>query len=264
MRLDLYLKEHGLAKSRTQAAEWIADGRVCVGGIPVTKPAYPIEGTEAYTVTVAPPDTVYVSRGAWKLQHALDTWHIDVTGWRVLDIGASTGGFTDCLLRRGAAHVYALDSGTGQLDSSLRSDVRVTNLENRNARYMQPSDFGDPCDMAVSDVSFISQTLILPAVSQVVKKGGLYIGLVKPQFECGREALHKNGIVRDKKYRFTALTRVYDCMCENHMTPLYAATSPITGGDGNVEFLLGAVCGEGNALPLEREKLRETAYGDEK
>ena len=116
--------------------------------------------------------------------------------------------------------VYALDSGTGQLAPSLRADARVTDLENRNARYMQPADFGSPCDMAVSDVSFVSQTLILPQVPQVVRAGGLYIGLVKPQFECGREALHKNGIVRDKKYRLAALTRVYDCMRENHMTCL--------------------------------------------
>lgn len=260
MRLDIYLKENGLVKSRTQAAEWIADGRVRVDGVPVTKPAYPVEG-EVNTVTVTPPDTVYVSRGAWKLQHALDTWRIDVTGLRVLDIGASTGGFTDCLLRHGAKHVYALDSGTGQLAPSLRSDTRVTNLENRNARYMQPADFGSPCDMAVSDVSFISQTLILPMVPKVVRSDGLYIGLVKPQFECGREALQKNGIIRDKKYRLAALNRVYDCMRENHMTPLYIATSPITGGDGNVEFLLGAVCRERDAILLEREKLREAAYG---
>ena len=262
MRLDLYLKENGLVRSRTQAAEWITDGRVRVNGVPAVKPAYLVEETD--TVTVTPPDTVYVSRGAWKLQHALDTWHIDVTGLRVLDIGASTGGFTDCLLRHGAAHVYALDSGTGQLAPSLRADARVTDLENRNARYMQPADFGSPCDMAVSDVSFISQTLILPQVPQVVRAGGLYIGLVKPQFECGREALHKNGIVRDKKYRLAALTRVYDCMRENHMTPLYVATSPITGGDGNVEFLLGAVCGYSNAALLAREKLREAAYGNGK
>lgn len=259
MRLDLYCKENGLAKSRTQAAEWIADGRVRVNDVPVTKPAYPVE--EADIVTVTPPETVYVSRGAWKLCHALEEWQIDVTGLRVLDIGASTGGFTDCLLRHGAAHVYALDSGTGQLDPTLCRDLRVTNLENRNARYMRPEDFGGPCDMAVSDVSFISQTLILPVVPDVVKPGGRYIGLVKPQFECGREALSKNGIIRDKKYRLAALERVYDCLLENYMTPYHVTVSPITGGDGNVEFLIGAVCGSTDTHPFDRQKLREVAYG---
>lgn len=259
MRLDLYLKENGLAKSRTQAAEWIAEGRVRVHGAPVTKPAYPVE--EADTVTVTPPETVYVSRGAWKLCHALDEWRIDVAGLRVLDIGASTGGFTDCLLRHGATHVYALDSGTGQLDPTLCRDPRVTNLENRNARYMQPEDFGGRCDMAVSDVSFISQTLILPVVPQVVIPGGFYIGLVKPQFECGREALSKNGIVRDKKHRLSALERVYDCMCACGMVPRYASVSPITGGDGNVEFLIGALCGDTDTKPFDRQILREVAYG---
>lgn len=257
MRLDLYLKEKELVKSRTQAAEWIADGRVTVNGIPVTKAAYSVEDTD--TVHVIPPETLYVSRGGWKLHHALAAWQMDVTGLCVLDIGASTGGFTDCLLRHGAAHVYALDSGTGQLDPSLCRDARVTNLENRNARYITKEDLGTVCDMAVSDVSFISQTLILPVVPQVVVSGGFYIGLVKPQFECGREALGKNGIVRNKKYRLAALERVYDCMCENHMTPLCVTVSPITGGDGNVEFLLGAVCGEADRI-LERKALREAVY----
>ena len=260
MRLDLYLKENGLAKSRTQAAEWIAEGRVRVHGAPVTKPAYSVE--EADTVTVTPPETVYVSRGAWKLCHALDEWRIDVAGLRVLDIGASTGGFTDCLLRHGAAHVYALDSGTRQLDPTLCRDPRVTNLENRNARYMQPEDFGGPCDMAVSDVSFISQTLILPVVPNVIKPGGCYIGLVKPQFECGREALSKNGIVRDKKYRLAALEHVYDSLLKNGMTPCHVTVSPITGGDGNVEFLIEAIVGgSADSLPFDRQGLREVAYG---
>jgi 23S rRNA (cytidine1920-2'-O)/16S rRNA (cytidine1409-2'-O)-methyltransferase len=158
-----------------------------------------------------------------------------------VDIGASTGGFTDCLLKRGAAHVYAVDSGADQLDPSLRADSRVSNIEHFNARNLTPEILGGLCDLAVADLSFISQTYILPNVRDVLRAGGIYVGLIKPQFECGRGALDRHGIVKSPSDHKTAIIRVMDSGLLSGLIPQAVIPSPITGGDGNREFLMWCV-----------------------
>ena len=235
MRLDAYLAANGSARSRTHAASLIKEGFVTVNGKTAGKPA--MEVAETDSVEVLQPEVAYVSRGGLKLHGAMDALKMEADGLQCADIGASTGGFTDCLLKRGAAHVTAVDTGSGQLAPILAEDPRVTNLENCNARYMTAETVGGQKDLVVADVSFISQTLLIPAVAQIVKPGGQYICLVKPQFECGREALNKNGIVKDKKYHLAALRRVHAALTENGLLPTDVLRSSITGGDGNTEFL---------------------------
>ncbi|MBQ2863107.1 MAG: TlyA family RNA methyltransferase, partial [Clostridia bacterium] len=181
MRLDVYLQSRELVKSRTRAKEYISLGRVKVNGKTLTKPS--AEVTDADEVTLLSNALEYVGRGAHKLEGALDAFNIDVAGARCIDVGASTGGFTEVLLRRGAAAVTAVDSGHGQLDRSLREDPRVRDVEGCNARYMKAEEVGDGYDIAVMDVSFISQTYIHPALFGLLCDGGKLISLVKPQFE---------------------------------------------------------------------------------
>lgn len=241
MRLDLYLAQNGLAKSRTRAAELITGGYVTVGGAVVTKPAYDVD--ETAIVEIIGSQHGFVGRGGLKLDGALDAFGINVSEMTCADIGASTGGFTDCLLKRGAAKVYAVDSGHGQLDESLVNDSRVANLEGVNARYMTAETLGEPCDIAVADLSFISQTLVLPALKNILKENGAVVTLIKPQFECGKSALNKNGIVKDKKQHILALRQVLSCATECGIIPQKIMRSPITGGDGNTEFLMYAALG---------------------
>lgn len=260
MRLDTYLAEKGHARSRTHAVSLIKDGCVTVGGKTVTKPAMDV--TENDIVTVTQPEVAFVSRGGLKLHGILEALQMDVTGLYCADIGASTGGFTDCLLKRGAAQVAAVDTGSGQLAESLRADPRVVNIENCNARYMTEKTVGGKKDLVVADVSFISQTLLIPAVAEILKPSGQYICLVKPQFECGREALNKNGIVRDKKFHLYALRRVYASLLEAGLTPTAVMPSSIQGGDGNTEFLILSKngCADRPCVITDRE-LQEAAYG---
>ncbi len=239
MRLDVYLAETGLAKSRSRAAQLISGGFISVNGKVITKASYDV--TETDEVRQTGEEHRFVGRGGMKLEGALERFHVDVTGRICADVGASTGGFTDCLLQRGAAHVYAIDSGHGQLDPKLAEDRRVTNLEGCNARYLTTEQLGQPCDCAVSDLSFISQTLVLPAVSSILTDGAVYIALIKPQFECGREAVGRGGLVKDKKQHIAAISRVIACAAENGLAPCGIMKSPITGGDGNTEFLMMAV-----------------------
>lgn len=237
MRLDALLHERCGFESREKAKKAILEGRVSVDGKTVTKPSETVD--ENAQIEVLPSEeTEYVSRGGIKLAAALDAFSIDVSGLRAVDIGASTGGFTDCLLKRGASLVYAVDVGHGQLHTSLADDARVVNREEVNARYLTADCVGgEKVDIAVSDLSFISQKLILPAVLNVLKDNGLYVCLIKPQFEVGRSKLGKNGIVRDAKARENAVKDVIafaetlGFLCRGSMT------SPITGGSGNIEFL---------------------------
>lgn len=260
MRLDTYLAETQKARSRTHAASLIKEGLVTVNGKLATKPAMDV--TETDTVIVTPPEISFVSRGGLKLHGILEALHLDVTGLCCADIGASTGGFTDCLLKRGAAQVVAVDAGSGQLAEALRQDDRVINIENCNARYMTPETVGGEKDLVVADVSFISQTLLIPAVAGILRPEGRYICLVKPQFECGREALNKNGIVRDKKFHLYALRRVYASLLETGLTPTAVMPSSIHGGDGNTEFLILSQngCADRPCAITDRE-LQEVAYG---
>lgn len=235
MRADLYLVENGYVKSRTSAAKFIENGHVLIDGKPVKKASQDISDGE-HTVTLLESEK-YVSRGGLKLEGALNAFSIDVSGKRAADIGASTGGFTDCLLQAGAAHVYAIDSGRDQLDPDLMLDERVCCMEGVNARYLTPDDLGGAVNLVVMDVSFISQTLILPAVASILCDGGIYIGLIKPQFEAGRGAVGKGGIVKNLKDRRAAVERVLQSARELGLCLHGLVTSPIQGGDGNVEYL---------------------------
>lgn len=237
MRLDAYLAESGLARSRTHAQKLIESGYVSVDGKTAAKPSLAVDGASSEILVTGEPYP-FVGRGGVKLDSALETFAIDVSGMTAVDIGASTGGFTDCLLRRGAAHVYCVDSGTGQLAKELLSDSRVTNIERFNARGLSPAVLGVLCDIAVLDLSFISSTYVLPGAASVLLPGGLYVGLVKPQFECGVGATDQRGIIRDPRKHREALRRVVHSAAECGLQFMRMMDSPILGGDGNREFLI--------------------------
>lgn len=245
MRLDLYLLENGYADSRESAKRLIEEGLVTINGTVATKPAKDIVGAPVISVT----PKKYVGRGAEKLEAALALFEIEVAGLRALDIGASTGGFTDCLLQQGASHVVALDAGIGQLHPRLLADSRVTNIEKYNARALEKDDVGET-DIVVMDVSFISQTYILPRIPAVLSRAGKVVTLIKPQFEAGRAALNKQGIVRAPRDRIHAISRVLDAAVMVGLSPVGLAPSPILGGDGNEEYLAYLVPSESpQALP---------------
>ena len=237
MRLDLFIVEHGYTTSRTDAKKFITGGSVTVNGKVVTKPSFPVEAA-IHDVAVDTSSKKYVSRGGLKLEHALDKFNIIVKDRLALDVGASSGGFTDCMLKQGATHVIAVDSGTGQLSSELIGDNRITLIENFNARYMQPKDLPYAPDVVVMDVSFISAKLILPSVYDCLSCDGDFICLVKPQFEVGRTGIGKNGIVKDEKLRKKALESVIEFGEALGFSFKDSVRSPIEGGDGNVEFLV--------------------------
>ena len=237
MRLDTFLFENGYFESREKAKKAIAELRVIINGKTVMKPSADVDENDS--ITVVPSErTEYVGRGGIKLEHALDTFRIDVKGKRAIDIGASTGGFTDCLLQRGASKVYAVDIGHGQLHPSLACDDRVVNLEGVNARTMTASLVDEsPVDIAVSDLSFISQKLVIPEASKVLSHGGIYIILIKPQFEAGREHLNKNGIVKSEKIRTKVVSDILEFTKELGYEIVGSTVSPIEGGSGNTEYL---------------------------
>lgn len=238
MRLDLRLVTEGKAASRSRAQSLITDGRVLVNGVQVTKHSFDVREDDEIEVEAS--DSDYVGRGGLKLEAALKRFGTDVKNKVCADIGASTGGFTDCLLRNGAEHVYAVDAGHGQLARELLTDSRVTNLEGVNARYMTEDTLPEKCSIAVTDLSFISLTLVLPAITGIISDEGEIIALVKPQFECGREALGKGGIVRDRKQHILALRKVISSAAECGLGVDRVMKSPIFGGDGNTEFLIHA------------------------
>lgn len=240
-RIDVLLAEKGLAKSRSAAAVFIKEGRVSVNGRTVAKPSESFD--EDCAINVDYPQTLYVSRGGIKLEHALRTFGVAAEGKVCLDIGSSTGGFTQCLLMHGAKKVYAVDSGTGQLDVSLRSDERVVSRENVNARYLKAADFDDEIDLIVMDVSFISQTLLYPACADILPRGGAMVTLVKPQFEAGTRKRNKNGVVKDKDGKKAAelFVKISAAAAGYGLSLCKTAVSPITGGDGNTEYLAAFV-----------------------
>ena len=236
MRLDVYLCEIGLAASRNEAQGFIKAGAVKVDGKIILKPAFSVDGKPA-TVEVDRTTKKYVSRGGYKLEGALSAFSVSAEGKYCIDIGASSGGFTDCLLQHGAAHVIAIDSGTAQLAASLASDSRVTSIENYNARFLSAEDIPYRPDLAVMDVSFISATYIIPAIFNCLDNGGEFICLIKPQFEVGKEGIGKGGIVKDAKARDAAVTKVVDFAKAIGFSFIGATLSSIKGGDGNIEFL---------------------------
>jgi 23S rRNA (cytidine1920-2'-O)/16S rRNA (cytidine1409-2'-O)-methyltransferase len=258
-RLDAELLRRGLAESRGRAAELVAAGRVLAGGAPATSPARRVTLDEPLTVT-GPPRR-FVSRGGEKLDAALDGFGIDVAGHRVLDAGASTGGFTDCLLQRGAAHVVAVDVGRGQLAWQLRSDSRVTVLDRTNVRSLEPHDIDGPVERAVVDLSFISLLTVAPALARCTATDAVVVALVKPQFEAGRARVGKGGIVRDPTVHRDVLVDVANGLAEVGLPVTAAIASPITGRDGNREFLVhvrrGAAPAPDDALAAIAEAVAE-------
>jgi len=235
-RLDLLVVERGLAPSRERARALILAGQVHVDGAPVAKAGTPVP--DDAEVTLAAPDHPYVGRGGVKLAAALDAFGIDPAGRRALDIGASTGGFTDVLLRRGAASVVALDVGHGQLDWRLRNDARVIVREGVNARALSAADLPYRPDLVTIDVSFISLRHILPALPPVVAEGADIVALVKPQFEAGRDEVGRHGIVADPAVREAAVARVTEAAAAAGLTRSGMAPSALTGATGNQEYFL--------------------------
>ncbi len=227
----------GLAPTREKAQALILAGLVNVDGRRAAK-AGEAFGEDAEIAVGGPPHP-FVSRGGVKLSAALDHFAIDPAGWVCLDVGASTGGFTDCLLQRGAARVYAVDVGHGQLDARLRADARVVVRERVNARWLSGADVPEPVDLAVVDVSFISLRLILPAVVPLVKAGGSVVVLVKPQFEAGRAEVPRGGVVRSPATRRRVVAEIEEAGRRLGLAVLGAISSPIRGARGNEEFLLG-------------------------
>lgn len=244
-RLDKLLVDRGLVPSRERAQSLILAGKVLINEQKIEKAGAPVD--PAAMVRLLGEDLKYVSRGGLKLEKALDHWDIDVSGRVCLDIGASTGGFTDCLLQRGAVKVIAIDTGYGQLEMRLRQDPRVRLFEKTNARYLDHAQIGLFVDLIVIDVSFISATLVLPSVIQAAfpeeamqRRGKQLVVLVKPQFEAGREHIGKGGIVREERVQLDAVEKVRRAISDLGASSIDAIDSPILGAKGNREFLLYA------------------------
>lgn len=238
-RLDIFLLKKQLVRSRSEAADAIRRGLVSVDGTIITRPAYSCPPDAA--ISVAGEAGVYVSRGALKLAAALDAFGFDPCGRLALDVGASTGGFTQVLLMRGAERVYAVDVGSGQLHASLRGDPRVTCLEETDARLLEPGTIPEAIGAITADVSFISVTKVLPAAMALAAPGAWLAVLVKPQFEAGREAVGKGGIVKSQAAREAALASVAAFVAaQPGWTLAGTIPSPILGQSGNAEYLLGA------------------------
>jgi 23S rRNA (cytidine1920-2'-O)/16S rRNA (cytidine1409-2'-O)-methyltransferase len=246
LRLDKLLVDRGLAASRERAQALILAGKVLVNDQKLDKAGVQVVADAA--VRLLGEDLKYVSRGGLKLERAIEHWHIDVEGKVCLDVGASTGGFTDCLLQHGAAQVIAIDTGYGQMDFKLRQDPRVRLLEKINARYVTHEVIGQEVDLIVIDVAFISATLVLPPVVNAAfplslddRRGRQLIVLVKPQFEAGREFVGKGGIVRDEAAQLAAVEKVKRALLALACARTDVIDSPILGAEGNREFLLRAV-----------------------
>jgi len=233
-RLDIELTLRGLAPSRERAKSYIANSWVYVNGVMRDKASFRVEDSD---IIFLADEQKYVSRGGYKLEHAINEFAIPVSGKICADIGASTGGFTDCLLRHGAERVYAIDVGSNQLAGALREDKRVVSVENTNARYITSDTIGTLVDIVTADVSFISLKLILPSVRTLLKGGGEAVCLIKPQFEIGREKLGKRGIVKNPEDHKSVISAFETYAKDNGFSVIGIIDSPILGGDGNREFL---------------------------
>jgi len=234
-RLDNLLLERGIVQSRERAKGLILSGDVRVNGSPVNKAGTLIDENAEIEITK---DIPYVSRGGLKLEKAIKEFNINVKDKVAIDVGASTGGFTDCLIQYGAKKVYAVDVGYGQLAWKLRNDPRVVIIERKNVRYIKPSDIGEPVDIATIDVSFISLKLVLPVVKNLLKENGEIIALIKPQFEVGRGEVGKGGIVKDEEKHKKVISEIKSFAIDSGFKVLNVTKSPIAGQKGNVEFLI--------------------------
>ena len=236
MRLDVYLTENKICKSSAAAQSLIKNGGVTLNGKAVTKNSIEVSENDIVSV-IEQKQLKYVGRGGLKLERALELWRFDLNGALCVDIGASTGGFTDCMLQNGARKVYAVDVGRDQLDGKLRADSRVVSLEQTDIRdFSLPEN--EQADFIGTDVSFISLKMIFPHIYRLLKSGGYAVTLIKPQFEAGRKNLSKKGIVRDEKVRLSIVENIQNCALQCGFEIIGTEVSPIKGGDGNTEYLL--------------------------
>lgn len=238
-RLDILVVEQGLAKSRETARTMIMAGNILVNDQPMDKPGTQV--SENAIIVSRKPDMPYVSRGGLKLSHAIAELKLDVSGFVCLDAGASTGGFTDCLLQAGAAHVYAVDVGYGQLDWKLRQDKRVTVIERTNIRYVTREILPVSFDLITIDVSFISLKIVVPVVDQFLKPAGQILALIKPQFEVGRDQVGKGGVVRDARLHEQVIAELSSSFEKLSLVSKAVLPSPVLGPKGNREFLIHLV-----------------------
>ena len=234
-RLDVLLVEKGFAETRTKAQSIIMSGQVYVDDQKADKPGVSYE--ETVSIEVRGASCPYVSRGGLKLEKALRDFGVEPKGYVCSDSGASTGGFTDCLLQQGASKVFAIDVGYGQLDYKIRNDPRVVVMERTNVRYVTPEQLGEPLDLSVIDVSFISLKIVLPVIKTFLKPTGQVLCLIKPQFEAGKENVGKKGVVRDKAVHIAVVNKIIELINENKYSLLGLDFSPIKGPEGNIEYL---------------------------
>lgn len=242
--------ERGLAASREKAKAIIMSGIVYVDGVREDKAGTSFDENAA--IEIKGTTLKYVSRGGLKLEKAVEVFELDLNGLTCLDVGSSTGGFTDCMLQNGAMHVYAIDVGRGQLDWKLRNDPRVTCMEKTNIRYVVPEDIGVAADFSSIDVSFISLVKVLGPVKDLLKEDGRIVCLIKPQFEAGREKVGKHGVVRDKTVHREVIMKVRDYAESIGLTPIGLDYSPIKGPEGNIEYLMYLSRGEADAALTRR------------
>ena len=258
-RLDVELVDRGLVQSRERAKVVIMEGLVYVNGQKSDKAGTPVK--EDDRIEVRGETLRYVSRGGKKLEKAMQVFPVVLEGCTCMDIGASTGGFTDCMLQNGAVKVYAVDVGYGQLAWSLRTDERVVNLERTNIRYITEEQVPQPVDFISVDVSFISLTLVLPVAYRLLKDGAQMVCLVKPQFEAGKDKVGKKGVVRDPQIHREVIRKVIDCAAELGFWVRGLDFSPIKGPEGNIEYLLFLQKPQQEALPPEETVAEEQIAG---
>ncbi len=254
-RLDVELVNRGLVESREKAKAYIMAGSVFVDGQKAFKAGDKVKDGAQLEVRGTP--IPFVSRGGLKLDKAIKVFGLDLTGYKCMDIGASTGGFTDCMLQNGASKVYSVDVGYGQLAWKLRCDERVVNIERTNIRYMAPDAIDDELDFISIDVSFISLKLVLPVVNKLLKNGGHCVALIKPQFEAGREEVGKKGVVRDSKIHEKVIVQCLQYALENNLAVLDIDFSPIKGPEGNIEFLMHICKSDQIANNVSDERIKE-------
>lgn len=257
-RLDVLLTEQGFAETRSKAQAIIMSGSVYVDGQKADKPGVSYE--EHVSLEVRGAVCPYVSRGGLKLEKALRNFGIHPDGYVCSDSGASTGGFTDCLLQQGAKKVFAIDVGYGQLDWKIRSDERVVVMERTNIRYVTPEQLGQPLDLSVVDVSFISLKLVLPVIKTLLKANGQVVCLIKPQFEAGKDKVGKKGVVREKSTHEEVLENFVDLVKELNFTILGLTYSPVKGPEGNIEFLGHLTLGPESGMEPDIHALVEEAH----
>lgn len=255
IRLDILLHQQGLASSREKARGMILAGEVKVNGIVVDKPGTNVKETES--IEIIPTRLPYVSRGGLKLEKAIQVFAVDFKDKVVWDVGASTGGYTDCALKHGARKVFALDVGYGQLDWSLRNDSRVVNLERTNIRYFDPRQLGEFVDVVTIDVAFISTARVFPVIQAGMKNTGQVISLIKPQFEAGRDKIGKKGVVKDKEVHKQVLRDSISYANQAGIFCYNMTWSPIKGPQGNIEYFIQLGKEQGNLNDLE-DKIQET------